>query len=125
MDVFRCGGPGGQNQNKISSGVRFTHKETGLAAESREHRTQGQNRKAAFHKLAQKLLAWVKEQERAKQRGHTRQTETIRTYHFPRQTAKDHRTKVILPLGEVLDGGIQPFIQAMVQQEADRVAMPG
>lgn len=125
-ETFRCGGPGGQNQNKRDTGVRFTHLETGLAAESREHRTQGQNQKAAFLKVCQKILAWVKEQERGKQQGHQRQTEVVRTYHFQRRTAKDHRTKVTLPLEGVLDGNLNPFIEAMmVQQEADRVAHPG
>jgi len=125
-ETFRCGGPGGQNQNKRDTGVRFTHFETGLAAESREHRTQGQNQKAAFLKLGEKLRAWVMEQERGRNQEHTRQTKTIRTYHFPRQTVKDHRTKVTLPLEGVLDGNLDPFIEAMmVQQEADRVAHPG
>ena len=41
--VFRCGGPGGQHQNKTESGVRYIHKPTGVAAESRSERSQYQN----------------------------------------------------------------------------------
>ena len=42
-DVFRCGGPGGQHQNKTESGVRYTHIPSGTAAESRSERSQHKN----------------------------------------------------------------------------------
>jgi protein subunit release factor A len=51
----------------------------------------------------------------------TRQTaekgEKIRTYNFKRGTVLDHRTGVELPLEPVLDGGIEPFIKAMLEKE--------
>jgi hypothetical protein len=53
VDTFRSGGPGGQNQNKRNTGVRITHLESGAVGESREHRTQLENRKAAFHRLVE------------------------------------------------------------------------
>lgn len=52
VDTFRSGGKGGQNQNKRDTGVRITHIETGISAESREERSQLQNRKKAFQRLA-------------------------------------------------------------------------
>lgn len=55
VDTFRSGGPGGQNQNKVASGVRITHLETGLSSECREHRDQPRNKAAAFQKLGEKL----------------------------------------------------------------------
>jgi protein subunit release factor A len=51
IQTFRSGGKGGQNQNKVESGVRIIHKESGAIGESREHRNQLQNRKAAFERL--------------------------------------------------------------------------
>jgi|HigsolmetaAR206D_1030411.scaffolds.fasta_scaffold00003_8 protein subunit release factor B len=48
IDTFRAGGKGGQKQNKTSSGVRVTHIESGAVGESREERSQHQNRKIAF-----------------------------------------------------------------------------
>ena len=51
IQTFRSGGKGGQNQNKVESGVRIIHKESGAVGESREHRNQLQNRKAAFERM--------------------------------------------------------------------------
>jgi protein subunit release factor B len=50
--TFRSGGKGGQNQNKVESGVRFIHEPSGARGESREYRTQLQNERAAFNRLA-------------------------------------------------------------------------
>lgn len=54
VDTFKSGGKGGQHQNKTNSGVRITHLETGISSESRKHREQLQNKKAAFNKLCNK-----------------------------------------------------------------------
>lgn len=51
IDTFRSGGKGGQHQNKTNSGVRITHLDSGATGESREHREQPRNKKAAFKKL--------------------------------------------------------------------------
>lgn len=58
---FRAGGKGGQNQNKTSSGVRCIHHPSGARGESREHRTQLENRRAAFRRMAEspKFKRWV------------------------------------------------------------------
>ena len=55
VDTFRSGGSGGQHQNKVESGVRLTHRPTGLVATSRRHRSQHRNREEALRLLSRKL----------------------------------------------------------------------
>jgi len=62
MQTFRSGGAGGQNQNKVNSGVRLIHKESGAVGEARDSRSQLQNKKAAFQRLTDnpKFKVWIK-----------------------------------------------------------------
>lgn len=62
MDVFRAGGKGGQAQNKTNSGVRFRHLPSGAVGESREHRSQHQNKLAAWRRMAEsrEMQSWLK-----------------------------------------------------------------
>jgi len=57
VDTFRSGGKGGQHQNKVESGVRLTHRPTGLVVTSRKHRSQHRNREDALQRLRAKLEA--------------------------------------------------------------------
>lgn len=61
VDEFRAGGPGGQNQNKRNTGIRVVHEPSGAVGESREERSQLQNKKTAFRRMAQspKFKIWV------------------------------------------------------------------
>ncbi len=58
---FRSGGPGGQNQNKRSSGARVVHHPSNARGESREERSQLQNRKIAWRRMVEspKFRAWL------------------------------------------------------------------
>lgn len=62
VDTFRSGGKGGQHQNKTESGVRITHIESGAVGESREERSQHQNKKIALQRLvaSSTFQAWHK-----------------------------------------------------------------
>ncbi len=90
VDTFRSGGPGGQNQNKVETGVRITHLATGLSAESREHRSQHQNKVAAFRRLAQLLVAHAKQVHASPPVAINR--EVIRNYHEPDDRVTDRLT---------------------------------
>jgi protein subunit release factor B len=63
-EVFRSGGHGGQNQNKTSSGVRWRHRASGAVGESRQSRSQEENARIAWRRMAQSatFLKWVHEQ---------------------------------------------------------------
>lgn len=52
IETFRAGGKGGQKQNKTSTGVRIRHRASGAVGESRKHRTQLENKRAAFLQMA-------------------------------------------------------------------------
>lgn len=62
VQTFRAGGPGGQNQNKRDTGVRIIHHPSGARGEAREERSQLQNKKLAFRRMAESsaFKAWVR-----------------------------------------------------------------
>lgn len=62
IDTFRVGGAGGQRRDKVSSGVRIRHTESGASSESRDSRYQHENKKIAFRRLINttKFQAWLK-----------------------------------------------------------------
>ena len=57
IDFFIATGPGGQNRNKVETGVRLTHRPSGTMVTATERRSQHANREAAFERLAAKLEA--------------------------------------------------------------------
>lgn len=74
---FRAGGPGGQNQNKRDTATRIIHHPSGARGESREHRTQHQNDRAAMQRLSRtpQFRFWVAEE--SKRRRGERSAEDI------------------------------------------------
>lgn len=61
VDTFSAGGPGGQHQNRSQTGVRIKHRESGAVGESRETRSQLQNKRAAFRRMTEtgKFRVWL------------------------------------------------------------------
>lgn len=55
FETLRRSGPGGQNRNKVETGVRFYHISTGLVGEATESRRQIENRNAALDRLRLQL----------------------------------------------------------------------
>lgn len=61
VQTFSAGGPGGQNVNKRHMAVRITHEPSGAVGESREERSQLQNKRQAMKRMAEtdKFKTWV------------------------------------------------------------------
>lgn len=62
VDTFTAGGPGGQHQNKSQTAIRIKHRDSGAVGESREHRSQLQNKRAAFRRMVETTTfkAWLR-----------------------------------------------------------------
>ncbi|HEY7419104.1 MAG TPA: peptide chain release factor-like protein [Ktedonobacteraceae bacterium] len=55
IDFFIASGPGGQNRNKVETGVRLVHRPTQVTVTATERRSQYANREAAYERMALRL----------------------------------------------------------------------
>ncbi len=126
IDVYRASGAGGQHVNKTSSAVRITHLPTGIVCASQQERSQFKNKATAMKQLKNRLYQLEAEKQAAVKAAFdaNKQDVTfgsqIRSYVFqPYTMVNDHRTELkIADVQKVMDGDIDPFIQAYLKQES-------
>ncbi|MDF2610362.1 MAG: peptide chain release factor 2 [Lachnospiraceae bacterium] len=120
IDTYRSSGAGGQHVNKTSSAIRITHIPTGIVVQCQNERSQFQNKDKAMQMLKAKLYLLKQQENKEKEsgiRGEIKEIgwgNQIRSYVMqPYTMVKDHRTNTeIGNTGSVLDGNIDPFINA-------------
>jgi peptide chain release factor 2 len=124
IDVYRASGAGGQHVNKTSSAVRITHIPTNTVVASQQERSQFKNKSQAMKMLKNKLYqAEIERREAHKAELDATKSDVsfgsqIRSYVFqPYTMVNDHRTELKIPdVQKVMDGGIDPFIEAFLKQ---------
>jgi peptide chain release factor 2 len=122
IDVFRASGSGGQHVNKTSSAVRITHLPSGIVVQCQQEKSQYRNKDLAMKVLRARLHQREKQKQDEKlQEIHDSKEEIawgsqIRSYVLqPYQMVKDHRIGLeIGNVNEVLDGGIDRFIEGVL-----------
>ncbi|HEY0295680.1 MAG TPA: peptide chain release factor 2 [Bordetella sp.] len=123
IDTYRASGAGGQHINKTDSAVRITHLPTNIVVQCQNDRSQHRNRAEAMQMLKSRLYELEMRNRMAEQQkledsktdvgwGHQ-----IRSYVLDQSRIKDLRTNVeISNTQKVLDGDLDPFIQASLKQ---------
>ena len=130
VDVYRSSGPGGQSVNTTDSAVRITHLPTGIVVTCQDEKSQHKNKAKAMKILRSRMLEKMQSEQEA-ERAQTRKSmvgsgdrsEKIRTYNFAQNRVTDHRIGLsVYQLDSVLDGELNPFIDALIAaDQAERL----
>ncbi len=130
IEATTSSGHGGQSVNTTYSAIRMTHVPTGVVVKMQDERSQKQNKEKAMEILRARVFALEQEKRlqnasamRKSQIGTGDRSEKIRTYNFPQDRMTDHRLKENYHnLTAIMDGDIEPVLQALLKARRDASA---
>ncbi len=127
ISAMRSSGPGGQHVNKTSSAVRVVHLPTGLSVKCQEEKSQLRNKEKALALLRSRLYEQERRRREEERKGLRRsqvgsgdRSGRIRTYNWPQNRVTDHRVGQSFSLEQVLEGRLDPILEALLEQERAR-----